>query len=118
MKIGLLAFSLILGTTFSELQIPLEQLSVSASLNPSHSECEPFLSDTLLLFVCSGRSPMEIGFYYFDRPPTLRNDHVLHVSSCTHVQINNERAALTVNLTNGFNGVYVFEYKADFMTTP
>ena len=53
---------------------------------------------------------MKIGFYYFDTPPTLRNDHVVSVNAFSHVQINEKRALVTVDKTDGTNGVFIYEY--------
>ena len=89
--------------------IPLDELAITGTLNPSYSECEPFISDTIMVFVCDERPQKEIGFYYFDQPPRLRNEQVVSYTTYTHVQINNERAVVTVNTTEG-NGVFIFEY--------
>ena len=67
------------------LSIGLEQLTIPGSLNPSHPSCEPHLSDTLIVFVCSTGAQYDVGFYYFDDSAVLSNEHTVTVQSVTHV---------------------------------
>ena len=64
-KISFLLSFLLPSLLFANV-IPLDELTITGTLNPSYAECEPFLSDTIMVFVCDGRSQKEIGFYYFD----------------------------------------------------
>ena len=86
----------------------LEELTIPGSLNPSNPTCEPYLSDTLIVFVCSSGAQYDVGFFYFDGSPVLYNNHTVHVQAVTHVQTNNTLAAVTVLNQNGKNGVYLF----------
>ena len=61
------------------LTIGLEELTIPGSLNPSYPSCEPYLSDTIIVFVCSTGTEYDVGFYYFDHSPVLYNEHTIHV---------------------------------------
>ena len=63
---------------------------------PESDDCIPYLSDTLMVFICSSGSSIEIQFYYFKKPPNLLNWHNVNVNAVYHIQITSNLAALTV----------------------